>query len=367
MASWVEKIKLMKSLTNGQIAHVGPFYVTVDVTRQCNLSCPGCRYHSPKVTPAVVDDQSIPHMPWRLFSNLCDELKLMGTASMTISGEGEPFLHPRILDMIGKAKATGLSVSVFTNGTLLNEENIRSLIDSGLDLLKVSLWAGSREQYEKMYPGTDPKCFDGVIASLKLLARLKVERGRGFPRVKLHQPIDRYNLRLIESMPELVQKTGCEILSFSPFKTQRRMFSSHLLIPEEEQQISEHLLRMKRKLKSLSIDHTIDTALLRYRIGGAVWKRLPCYIGWLHARIKPNGRVLPCNNYEVPLGDLNENGFREIWNGTGSQLFRRRTMTRAGLAKLAAEHDCFFCCHVTDNLRVHRVYRWLAPLFKNRE
>jgi hypothetical protein len=36
-------------------------------------------------------------------------------------------------------------------------------------------------------------------------------------------------------------------------------------------------------------------------------------------------------------------------------------MKREGLARLAAKCDCFFCCHVTDNLRVHRMYRWLAP------
>jgi radical SAM protein with 4Fe4S-binding SPASM domain len=365
MATWFEQLRLLRSLANGKIAHVGPFYVTVDITRQCNLRCPGCRYHSAAIKIPIVGDDSVRHMPWQLFHSLCDELKEIGTASMTISGEGEPFMHPCILDMIAQAKTTGLSVSVFTNGTLLNEEIIHSMIDSRLDLLKVSLWASSREEYEKNYPGTNPENFYRVIAALKLLTRLKSERQSRFPRVKLHQPIDRRNYPLIESMLNLARATGCELLSFSPFKTQRRMFSPHLLSSEEYHQVRKHLLSMKRKLKTLSMDHNIDTVLLRYQIGGEVWKKLPCYIGWLHTRVKPDGSVLPCNNYETPLGNLHENCLRKIWNETGFQNFRRCTMTREGLAQVAARCDCFFCCHVTDNLRVHQRYRLIEPLLNN--
>jgi len=367
MATWRQKLALLRGLSDGGTACAGPFYVTVDITRRCNLRCAGCGFHSQAIDRPAARQETVADMPWMLFSDLCDGLRDMGTDSMTISGGGEPFLHPRLLDMVARAKATGLTVSLFTNGTLLDAASTHSLIDSGLDLLKVSLWTGSRAEYANYYPGTDPGQLDVVIAGLKLVQRLKEERRSKLPRIKLHQPIDRGNFRDVERAFDIARATGCEVLSFSPFKTQRHMLSSRLLSSGEEHEVRARLVRLKREWVALSREHAIDTTLLRYRIGGRVWERLPCYIGWLHARIKPDGSVSPCTSYEQSLGNLHEHSLREIWNGPGFRMFRRATMTRKGLAEVAAKHDCFFCCHVPDNLRVHRAYRWLAPVVGQRE
>ena len=208
MANFFEIIELLRGLTNGQVAKVGPFYVTVDITRQCNLRCPGCRYHSPDAHSPPIGDESVRHMPLSLFLNLCEELHSMGTASMTISGEGEPFMHPHILDMISLAKAKGLTLSVFTNGTLINEDTVNALINSQLDLLKVSLWATSRQEYEKNYPQTPPENFNRVKASLRLIADLKAQRKSRLPLVKLHQPIDRRNYGSVEALLDIAKETA---------------------------------------------------------------------------------------------------------------------------------------------------------------
>ena len=237
------------------------------------------------------------------------------------------------------------------------------LIDYQLDLLKVSLWATSRKEYEANYPADPPANFDRVKASLRLIAKRKTERKSLLPLVKLHQPVDRRNYGSVEALLGIAIETGCDILSFSPFTTQDHMFSSFLPAPQELRQLLRQLAGIKRAIRGLPIAHTIDTALLRYRIGGAVWKKLPCYIGWLHARIKPDGTVLPCNSYGIPLGNLNEAGLKHIWNAEGFRRFRKQSMSRDGLAAIASRFDCYFCCHVSDNVRVHRRYRWIAPFF----
>jgi len=301
-------------------------------------------------------------MPSRTFANLCDELAAMGTSSMTISGEGEPFLHPHIVELIANAKATGHTVTVFTNGTALGEDTLRSLIDARLDRLRVSLWAGSHDEYASAYPGTDPRLFDKVVATLGLLSRLKLDCRSRYPQLELHHPIDRGNHRHIEAIADLASNTGCDRLSFSPFKTQAHQLSSHLLTPDETREVQRSLLRLKRRLGSLGLAHNIDAALRRYRIGAAVWERFPCYIGWVHARVRHDGTVRPCTSFDVPLGNVNESSLPEIWNSEGFRDFRRRTRTRAGLAEIAASHDCSYCCHALDNLRVHRAFRPLSVL-----
>lgn len=361
MATLHEKTRLLKGLLAGEVAYVGPFHVAVDVTRRCNLRCPGCRYHSSvlKSTPSP-GDQGILDISPSLFKRTCGELRSMGTSELVLIGEGEPFLHPRLFDLIAAAKGIGFHTTLLTNGTLLDETRIQSLIDSRLDILKVSLWTSSPEQYERTYPGVDPGGFEKIVGGLQLLADIKAEQRAELPKVVLHQPIHRHNFENVEAMVDLAHTTGCNTLSLSPLKAWRGRLASFALSSSEEEFLRLTLARMRQRLKSLSIDHNIDQTLLRYGIGEAVWQELPCYIGWFHARIKVDGTVLPCEPCELSMGNLEERRFGEIWNGSAYRKFRQQTITREGLDFMGNHCACGFCCHVEDNLRVHRIFRWFS-------
>jgi MoaA/NifB/PqqE/SkfB family radical SAM enzyme len=361
MARLTEKIKLLTGLLTGETAYAGPFYVTIDVTRRCNLNCLGCRYHSSLVNLPAPGDPTILDISFDLVEKLCKELAAMGTTVISFMGEGEPMLHPRLQDLISTAKALGLQVTLITNGTLLDEAHIHSLIDSRLDLLRVSLWASSIEEYGQNYPGTNPDYFRKVVNGLKLLSVLKAEKGSKFPSVHLHQPMNKNNFEKIDAMVDLAHETGCNASSFSPFLSYRGRLDSYALSAEEETSLCLSLIKMKKRLNSLSMNHNIDETLLRYRIGEAVWNKLPCYVGWFHARIKVDGTVLPCGPWSQPLGHLKENRFQEIWNGPPYRAFRQRTLTREGLACIAKVCDCDFCCLTKDNVRVHRFFRFFSP------
>ena len=361
MATLTEKKKLLRGLLTGERAYVGPLYVTIDITRRCNLRCVGCRYHSPLLNIPAPGDQTILDISFDLIKKLFDEFATMGTHSITLMGEGEPMLYPHLVDSISIAKSLGFHVTLITNGTLLDEASIHSLIDSQLDLLKVSLWATSIEEYEQNYPGTNPDYFRRTVNGLKLLSLLKTEKKSEFPSVILHQPIHKHNFKKTDAMADLAYETGCNAISFSPFLSHRGKLAPYTLSPEEEKSLCLSLMKIKKRLNSLSMKHNIDETLWRYRIGEAVWDKFPCYIGWLHARIKVDGTVLPCGQWNQPLGHLKENRFQEIWNGSGYFTFRRRTLTREGLASITKDCDCGFCCLVRDNLRVHRLFRFVSP------
>jgi MoaA/NifB/PqqE/SkfB family radical SAM enzyme len=194
MATLSQKIRLLKGLLTGEVAYTGPFHVTMDVTRRCNLQCLGCRYHSPEVSRPSPGDQTVLDISYDLVEKLCKEFRTMNTRTLFLMGEGEPFLHPRIFDIISTARGNGFHVTLITNGTLLNRDRVRSLLDSKLDALQVSLWASSPEEYKQQYPGTDSDNFITVVSGLKLLTSLKAEKHSRFPSVILHHPINRYNL-----------------------------------------------------------------------------------------------------------------------------------------------------------------------------
>jgi len=361
MATLPQKVNLLRGLLTGERAYTGPFYVTVDVTRRCNLNCLGCRYHSPLVNVPAPGDQAVLDISFGLVEKLSEELAAMGTTLISFMGEGEPMLHPRLPELILMAKASGLKVTLITNGALLDEARIHSFIDSRLDLLRVSLWASSIEEFEQNYPGTNPDYFGKVVNGLRLLSVLKAEKKSKFPSVHLHQPINKNNFGKVDSLADLACETGCNALSLSPFLSHQGRLDSYALSPEEEKSLYLSLIKMKNRLDSLSMEHNIGETLLRYRIGEAVWNKLPCYVGWLHARIKVDGTVLPCGPWNQPLGHLKESRFQEIWNGPHYRAFRQRTVTREGLASIAKVCDCGFCCLAKDNDRVHRFFRFFSP------
>jgi MoaA/NifB/PqqE/SkfB family radical SAM enzyme len=365
LATLRDRARLLRGLLSGQVAAVGPFFVDVDLTSRCNLQCVGCPYHSPHV-----EGQSPGESPGRdlrpnLFEGLCRQLRAMGTYNLILQGSGEPCLHGDLPEMVKFAKALGFHVELITNGTLLTRERVEALLAAGLDRLKVSLWASSPQQYEHIYPGTDPKYFARVVEGLERVAALKAERNSDRPVLAVYQPLSRHNYQTIDAMIDLVLNCGCNGLLFAPLGTNLGELASLALDSDEKRLVQGSLLRARQRLDSLGLQHNIDQALLRYELGPDVWKTLPCYITWLHARVRADGNVQPCGRCEsVNFGNLNEQPFQEIWNGAAIRGFRRKAMTSKGLASIAERCDCSYCCFVFDSANVHRVFRWFAPLVR---
>lgn len=62
-------------------------------------------------------------VPFDRFRALCVEAKAMGFWKIFLIGEGEPMLHPNILEIVRTAKATGRMVEILTNGTTLQKNH----------------------------------------------------------------------------------------------------------------------------------------------------------------------------------------------------------------------------------------------------
>ena len=362
MAALLEKIKLLKGLLNGSTAYGGPFYVTIDITRRCNLHCLGCPYHSTEISNVSPHKPGPTDLSTDLVKRLCGELKEIGTSSLVLQGEGEPLLHSDIIDLILAAKTAGIRVTLLTNGTLLDQHLVREIIAAKLDILKVSLWASSPDQYQQNYPETNSENFNRVLDGLRLMARQKEEQKSSVPLVILHHPINRNNYQTLDRMADLALSTNCNGLTFAPMYSFRGILDSFTLSHDEKRLVYHSLSRIRKQLNTRSLTHNIEEVLLRYKIGVAVWEKLPCYIAWFHARIKVDGTVQPCSRCSLPLGNLNQNNFNEIWNGASFCHFRRQTLTRQGLESMSGHCDCSFCCFFGDNMRVHRFFKWFFPL-----
>jgi len=106
-----------------------PRQVQIEVTNRCNMDCPMC--------PREVLDIELEHMDWDKFLTVAD--KLTERENITLTGWGEPFLHPRIFDMIAYCKERGHRVMITSNGLFTKESIVDEILNSGLDEITFSV------------------------------------------------------------------------------------------------------------------------------------------------------------------------------------------------------------------------------------
>src|SRR5690349_6251384 len=93
-----------------------PEFVQIEPVGECNLRCRMCPVQfrkdgRPYGPPAFMD--------FGAFTTLIDQFP--GLKQLQLQGLGEPFMHPRFLDMVRYASARDIEVSVNTNLTFITE------------------------------------------------------------------------------------------------------------------------------------------------------------------------------------------------------------------------------------------------------
>lgn len=137
-----------------------PSIIVLENTTVCNLRC----IHCPQGQgyPEREDYHAV-YMEWDVYKKAIDEIAENKITLLRYSPAGEALIHPRFLDQVVYAKAKGISpVDLTTNGLTLdnpafldgrrvpNKTILDVLLESGIDIIDISLDAASREKYEKI-------------------------------------------------------------------------------------------------------------------------------------------------------------------------------------------------------------------------
>lgn len=357
---------LFRGLVNGRVARTDPFFIDVDVTNRCNLHCLGCIYHSDNVTHLDLTSDNTRDISLETIARICRELDSNKSPLVVLQGAGEPMLHPRIFDIIAMFKKKNFTVSMITNGTKLCPETNRRLMDTGLDILKVSVWALNREQYARNYPGTDPDTFRSINRALSDLRALKTASRVSLPRLHLYIPINRYNYHSLEDSISLAENWQAENIIFAPMADITAELGNAVLSRAEELDVRDALASISRQLSKRGITDETELTFLRYRLKNELWKYFPCTIAWYHVRIRTDGSVQSCGrcDSEVIFGNINDSTFQEIWNGMAIQEFRYQRLWQLRNDYWADHCACATCCFVKDMNRINNIFKWIRPFVR---
>jgi MoaA/NifB/PqqE/SkfB family radical SAM enzyme len=126
---------------------VAPYAMFVEFTNRCNFRCTFC----PESLEDYADRVGGNHvMSEVLFHRLCNEILDLGRLRvMRFHMLGEPLLHKRAPAMIAHAVRLGVAdrTELTTNGTVITDDVADALVTSGLDYLRVSVYAMDPERH----------------------------------------------------------------------------------------------------------------------------------------------------------------------------------------------------------------------------
>jgi MoaA/NifB/PqqE/SkfB family radical SAM enzyme len=303
-------------------------WIQVEVTTACNAACIYC----PRtVFKTLWEDR---HLPLETFKKL--KPAFADTRHIHLQGWGEPFLHPQFFEMVAMAKAEAFRVGTTTNASLLNEETVRKVVESGIDVLAFSL-AGTGESNDIIRKGTSLK---KVLKAIETLSREKQKRGTSGPEIHVAYMLFRSGMGELESLPALLEGLGVSqvvvsTLDFVPTEELRK----EAVIPatqeefEEFQSILARLVEAGRE-KGLAVHyHLVSPGNRREVCTENIRKALV---------VSSDGGVTPCvytnlrvsgpyydlqgerTSYErLVFGNIGENKLKDIWKGTSYSAFRR--------------------------------------------
>jgi MoaA/NifB/PqqE/SkfB family radical SAM enzyme len=140
-----------------------------------------------------------------LFNELVPFLKYVDL--VYLQGWGEPLLNKDFFEMVRICKDRGKRIGFTTNGMLLTEDTIRTLVDLQLDIIGVSLAGITAKTHNQIRKGSD---FNKVISRLELLRKIKAEKKTQDPAVHLAYLMVRSNFHELKEILPLAKRTGAK-------------------------------------------------------------------------------------------------------------------------------------------------------------
>lgn len=298
--------RLKEAPDRGQKANLR--MVAWELTRSCNLACSHCRASSKY---GAYPNELTTEECFKIIDNIASFAK-----PIVILTGGEPLLRNDIFEIARYGVKKGLTMVMSPNGTLLTEDNVRKIIDSGIKRISVSLDGPDAVSHD------DLRQVDGAFRrSCEGIERAK-KAGLEF---QINTTVAKRNIKFLPQIMEMTKRLGAKahhIFLLVPTGRAREMVDEELSALEYEETLK--LLAREKNGSSLEIKVTcaphFNRILLQDHAGTASGlKGRGCMGGVSFCFISHIGDVQPCGYLEIKCGNVLKTPFKDIW--AGSEVF----------------------------------------------
>ncbi len=295
-------------------------WIAWETTRRCNLKCVHCRSSS----EIKVNDH--PDFSLDEAKRVLNDIHSYANPVMVLSG-GEPLLRKDLFDIADYGTHLGLRMCVATNGTLVTAETCRSMKETGIKMVSLSLDGATAPIHDDFRQQAG--AFEGTMNAIKLFNEHKIP-------FLINSSFTQRNKQEATHIYELVKKLGATAwYLFMIVPTGRGEEIMSELIPESEyndilnwhydMEAEEHDLLVRPTCapqyyrivmqRSKEDGSKFKRRSLKFSTGGSKG----CLAGQLICLIDVDGNILPCSYFPKPAGNIREQSFQDIWEN--SKLF----------------------------------------------
>lgn len=311
-----------------------PQRLYVTVTEACNLRCLHCITDAPERSRSGTARTIA---PWLL--DALDEA--FGHADhVAFTHGGESLAAPAFAEVLrriqGARAGRATDVHLITNGTLLDEPRLRSLLELGVTSLMVSLdGATARTNDAIRVLGR----FDRVVANVAGAVKLRAALGADL-RIGVSTVLGRSNLGELAALGRLCRDLGVDWLKVEETYP-ATPFARRDAIDPGAREVTAAMAALRDALAGspmVLVDHLAppggcvcagDDAARAFRAADDFANRFafrPCRAAWQQAAVDPDGTV-HVGDYAGPaLGNLLDAPFLDLWNAPAAIAVRERAL-----------------------------------------
>jgi radical SAM protein with 4Fe4S-binding SPASM domain len=304
-----------------------PLQVSIEVTRRCPLECLHCYNNLP------MGDMEARQREMTKEEHFCvlDELVEMGCFWILYTG-GEIFARKDFLEIYTYAKKKGFLITLFTNGTIINEQIADYLAEWPPFAIEITLYGRTRETYEAltMIPGSYDRCLRGV--------RLLKERGLPLKLKTVATSINKHEVVAMRQFAE--EELGVEFKFDAQINPRIDCSQSPLavrLTPEEvvaldmnaPQGVAEYS-KLAEQIQKPSAWGEVDTV---YYCGG----------GHSSFAINPNGEMTICIISQQERFEVRQSGLKLAWEHSLREVRSRKRTRLTKCVNCRIQSFCGMC------------------------
>ena len=295
-----------------------------ETTARCNLTCRHCRRLD------ALDTEGVDTYDTNAALDFVEQVAECGRPLLILSG-GEPLLRKDIFRIAEHAVAQGLTVSLATNGTLIDEEMANRIQAAGIRRVAISVDGGDAATHDA-FRGL-PGSFERALAGLRLIHQRGVE-------TQLNCSVTSHNVHQRKQVFDMAVREQVSALHFFvlvPVGCGLEIAESHRLDSGQVEDFLSWLVDLTttspihlkatcapqyfriRKQKGLQKQPPPHTAGVEDHPGGHPGTQLlsaetrGCLAGQAICFVSHEGDVFPCGYLPMCAGSIRKERLKQIW------------------------------------------------------
>jgi len=282
------------------------FFVQFHLTERCNLACRHCYQSRPvsemnyeEVCGAIADVKTA-------IEGWAKDYEMDVSPSLHFTG-GEPLLREDLFSILRYAWGAGFSMSLMSNGTLIDGMTAKQLRRAQVRDIQISL-DGLEATHDKL---RGRGSYQRTLAGIGNLA------GEGLE-ANINVTVSRLNMRQTKELVALAEEIGAGSIAFSRLVPSGRgkKLTEQALTPQEVATFYNdlHQYRSNAKVIVTSRDPLATIADLNGDIPQTELPMGGCAAGMFGVTITADGTVMPCRRMDLPIGNIKTDRFRDLWS-----------------------------------------------------